>query len=82
MLAEVRTRSQITIPAKAAKEIGIKEGDKLEVVVKDGRILLIPVVVYPRKSVDKINDIIKNGDFSKEFDSIDALIADLRSDDE
>ena len=35
MLAELRNRSQITIPAEIIKNLGISEGDKFEVVQKD-----------------------------------------------
>lgn len=34
--------------------LGLKEGNKLEVTEKDGVIQLIPVVVYPKKLVDKL----------------------------
>ena len=36
MLAELRSRSQITIPAEIIKHLGISEGDKFEVMEKDG----------------------------------------------
>ncbi len=49
MLAELRTKSQVTIPKEVVTKLGIKEGDKLDVVEKDGVIQLIPVVVYPKK---------------------------------
>lgn len=35
MLAELRNRSQITIPAEIIKNLGISEGDKFEIVQKD-----------------------------------------------
>ena len=54
MLAELRTKSQITIPKEIIKKLNLSEGDKLEVYEKDGMIYMIPVVVYPKKYVDDL----------------------------
>lgn len=43
MLVQVRKGSQITIPSKIRKAMGIKEGDMLEVDVKDSEIFLKPM---------------------------------------
>ena len=59
MLAEIRGRSQITIPAEVIKKLGISEGDKFEVMVKDGGIFLCPVVVYPKDKLAKIAKLIR-----------------------
>ena len=40
MLAEIRGRSQITIPAEIIKKLGISEGDKFDIVEKD------PIEIY------------------------------------
>jgi len=45
MLVKLRKRSQITIPSDIIKKLGIKEGNKFEVIEKDGGIFLYPVVV-------------------------------------
>ena len=66
MLAELRTKSQVTIPKEVVTKLGIKEGDKLDVVEKDGVIQLIPVVVYPKKYVDELKS---------EIDGIKAKVA-------
>ena len=47
-------------------ELGIKEGDKLEVIEKDGIIQLVPVVVYPKHYVE---------DLKTEIDDIKAKVA-------
>ena len=67
MLAELRTKSQITIPKEVVTKLGIKEGDKLDVVEKDGVIQLIPVVVYPKKYVNELKS---------EIEGIKAKVAD------
>lgn len=85
MLAELRTKSQVTIPKELVTKLGIKEGDKLEIVEKDGVIQLIPVVVYPKKFVEdlrtEIDEIKAKVASGKQpvFDSIDSLFDELES---
>ena len=56
MLAEIRGRSQITIPAEIIKKLGISEGDKFDITEKDGGIFLCPVIVYPKDKLLKKRD--------------------------
>ena len=81
LLAELRGRSQITIPAEIIKSLGISEGDKFEVIEKDGGIFLCPVVVYPKDKILKIAKIIKESETDAEsqkvFDSVEDLFADM-----
>lgn len=81
MLAEIRGRSQITIPAEIIKKLGISEGDKFEVVEKDGGIFLCPVVVYPKEKLLKIAKLIKESEaeLSKQqgFDSVEDMFSDM-----
>lgn len=78
MLAEIRGRSQITIPAEIIKKLGISEGDKFDIMEKDGGIFLCPVVVYPK---DKIAKILKESesDTKKQtaFESVEDLFSDM-----
>ena len=85
MLAELRTKSQVTIPKELVNKLGIQEGDKLEIKEKDGVIQIMPVVVYPKKVVEEfrseINDVkkrIKNGE-QPVFDSIENLMNELEA---
>lgn len=86
MLAELRTKSQITLPKEIVNSLGLSEGDKLDIREKDGVIYLTPVTVYPKKYVDElqteISELKKNIASGKQptFDSIDALIERLESD--
>jgi AbrB family looped-hinge helix DNA binding protein len=48
MLTEIRTRSQITIPAEIIKTLNLKQGDTLEVEVDGDHIILRPVVAVPK----------------------------------
>lgn len=48
MLTEIRTRSQITIPAEIIKKLNLKQGDTLDIDVEEDRIVLRPVIVLPK----------------------------------
>lgn len=79
MLAELRTKSQITIPKEIVTSLGLAEGDKLDIYEKDGMICIMPVVVYPkaylnelRGEIEQVKERVKNGN-QPVFDSIDAL---------
>ncbi|MDK2800383.1 MAG: hypothetical protein PWQ70_2002 [Clostridiales bacterium] len=85
MIIELRKKSQITIPKELVSKLGIKEGDKLEIIEKDGVIQVMPVVVYPKKYLDKlkeeITDIknrIESGN-QPVFDNVDDLFKQLDS---
>ena len=67
MLAELRTKSQITIPKEIVASLGLAEGDKLEIYEKDGVICIMPVAVYPKKYVDELHQEIK--DLKADIDS-------------
>jgi len=86
MLAELRQKSQITIPKGIVLKLGLNEGDKLEVTEKDGMIMIMPVTVYPKKYIDELREEIET---AKEkiasgekpvFDDIDALFSELDGD--
>lgn len=81
MLAEIRGRSQITIPAEIIKKLGISEGDKFDIVEKDGGIFLCPVVVYPKDKLAKIAKLIKDSeaDIANQpaFESVEDMFADM-----
>ena len=84
---KVTRHGQITLPASVRKELGIEEGDLVEIEVKDERAILMP-----KKLVDKsqayfwtkrwqdsereADEDIKAGRV-KTFDSVDELIKDL-----
>ncbi len=81
MLAEIRGRSQITIPAEIIKKLGISEGDKFDIVEKDGGIFLCPVVVYPKDKLLKIAKLIKDSEnelsLQDSFDTVEDMFADM-----
>lgn len=85
MLAELRQKSQITIPKEIISKLGLSEGDKLDIFEKDGTICIMPVAVYPKKYLDElreeISDVkakIASGE-QPVFDSVDALFDKLEA---
>ena len=83
MMIEIRGRSQITIPSEIVKSLGIKEGDKFEVIERDGGIFLCPVVVYPKKEMIRIAKLVKETDAEyksgelKLYDDVDKMFMDM-----
>jgi AbrB family looped-hinge helix DNA binding protein len=59
-MIEMRARSQITLPSEIIKSLGLSEGDKFEVVERDGGVFLCPVIVYPKAKLEQIAQIIKD----------------------
>jgi antitoxin MazE len=48
MLMEFKQKSQVTIPKDFVKKLNLKAGDKLDVEVEDGRLIITPVVIVPK----------------------------------
>ena len=80
MMAELRTKSQITIPKGIVTKLGLAQGDKFDVFERDGVIHLVPVAVYPKQYVDELEKEVavvrarlKDGTQPK-FSSVDAMM--------
>lgn len=83
MLVELKAKSQVTIPKEIVSLMNLSQGDKFEIIEENGRIVLIPLEVYPKNvidelkaSVEEIKASIDNGE-RPVFDSIDALFEEL-----
>lgn len=83
MLVELKAKSQVTIPKEIVSLMNLSQGDKFEIIEENGRIVLIPLEVYPKNvidelkaSVEEIKTKIDNGE-RPVFDSIDALFDEL-----
>jgi AbrB family looped-hinge helix DNA binding protein len=79
MLIEMRARSQITLPNEIIKSLGINEGDKFEIMERDGGLFLCPVVVYPKAKLERIAQIIKDHEKnpSAVFESVEDMFKDI-----
>jgi len=85
---QVRSNGQITLPSATRRQIGLREGDLLEVIVEpDGSLRLIPKVAVDRSQTyfwterwqageRETEADLQAGRF-KDFDSMDDLLADL-----
>ena len=83
MLVELKAKSQVTIPKEIVSLMNLNQGDKFEIIEESGRIVLIPLEVYPKNvidelkaSVEEIKASIDNGE-RPVCDSIDALFEEL-----
>ena len=83
MLAELKDKSQVTIPKKIVNKLGLKRGDMFDVIDESGSIRLIPVVVYPKAKADELEAMAAAAKVSFEagdaevYDNAEDLIADL-----
>lgn len=83
MLVELKAKSQVTIPKDIVSSLNLSKGDQFEIMEEKGRIILIPVAVYPeyvinnlKESVNEIKSALKNGE-QPVFDDIDSLFEEL-----
>jgi antitoxin component of MazEF toxin-antitoxin module len=85
VIAELRAKAQVTVPREIVSELGLRMGDKFDVSVHDGAIYMIPVAVYPKNYVEKLEAqvreakaLIESGDLMQ-YSNADDLIAALRA---
>ena len=83
MFVKLKAKSQVTIPKEIVHSLALNLGDSFEIREEEGKIVLIPVAVYPKhiirrlnESVDEVKDSIRKGE-QLMFDSIDALFEEL-----
>ena len=83
MLVELKAKSQVTIPKDIVNSMELNQGDQFEVIEDNGKIILVPVSIYPehviknlKAEVKEIKESIKNGT-QPVFDSIDSLFEEL-----
>ena len=87
MIAELRPKSQITIPKPLIEKLGLSAGDKLDIFEERGMICIMPVAIYPKGYVDKILEDVEvirrdvAAGRQPVFDNVDDLIASLEGDD-
>ena len=85
MIAELRQKSQITIPKEIIVKLGLSEGDKLDIFAKAGSICIMPVAVYPknylnelRKEIGDVKSKLASGE-QPVFDNVEALFDKLEA---
>lgn len=83
MIAELRKKSQITLPKEIVKQLNLLEGDKFEVSVNGGIIALELVAIYPKEYLRKLESeihVLKESQNFEHgtFDNIDDLMKNLK----
>lgn len=87
MLVDFKQKSQITIPKELVKKLNLKVGDKFDAQVKDGKLVLTPVIIVPKEQgwyystewqekEKKVDQQIKEGKF-RVAESTEELFKDL-----
>lgn len=83
VLAELKDKSQVTIPKPIVKELGLERGDMFDITIEREKIVLTPVVVYPKEKAEKLEALaaqaraeISSGAVTI-YDNVEELIADL-----
>jgi AbrB family looped-hinge helix DNA binding protein len=74
MLAELREKSQMTLPKPLVDRLNLKAGDRFDVSEMDGVITLVPMELYPRPAMRKVRDKVSSIGTGGKAD-VDALAA-------
>ena len=48
MITQLRRRSQVTLPSEVVRKMQLQEGDNLDIVLEDDKIIIKPVLVIDR----------------------------------
>ena len=81
MTAELKAKSQVTIPMALVKSLSLKKGDLFDVFEEDGKIILVPVALYPKSYVEQLEKAAKDSSRSSSyFDNAGDLLASLEED--
>ncbi len=86
-IVRVKTKAQITLPLKVRQALGIEEGDYLQIIVEDHRIVLVPQTLVTKlppavlseqgeQMLEEALHDVREGRV-KEHDGVDSLIAEL-----
>lgn len=84
MLVSVNSRGTLTLPSDIRKKLDIKDGDHFQIDIKSGKIVITPVVIFPkiklsekgRKKEREADENIKSKKI-KTFETAEALIEEL-----
>lgn len=87
LLAELNNHSQVTIPHRIIEAFDLKDGDKLQFDIVDGKICITPVLIVPRDEAwlwtEDVQSAVKEADQNyragqlKSWNSVDEMFEDL-----
>ena len=87
---KIGTRHQVTIPTEILKRLGLSAGEELELIEHDKMLMLVPAKHIPKdqqwyyteawqRMMQEAFADLKQGTVAGPFESVEALLADLRS---
>ena len=84
MFARISSKNQITITKPIVKTLGLSKGDVLDVIIKEGRLVMVPeeVIVedeYPQEDLDAAEKVLsqeREGDLA--FENADEMLTFLQ----
>lgn len=75
-IVKVKTKGQVTLPARIREQVGLNTGDVLEAKVEAGKITLTPQSIIDKRIIQSLEDF-KRGRSYGPFRTADDLIASL-----
>ncbi len=76
-IIKLKTKGQITLPARLRDQVGLNIGDMLKVKVEAGKITLTPQSIVDRRLAESLEDFKKGRSYGP-FNSVDEMTAFLR----
>ena len=78
MIIELRPKATLVLPKEVAKQLKLATGDKFDLTIVDGAIVLTPVVIVEKKVVKElrtnVNKLKKTESSSPELESLDETV--------
>ena len=73
----ISSKGQITVPIEVRRRLGVKQGDRVEFVVEDGKTVLRPV----QPAVNPFDEFVGALPYFKNIDEINAWVREMRDPD-
>lgn len=54
MTTDMKAKSLVAIPPVICKKLNLRKGDLFDITEQDGNIILVPIVIKPRKYVEEM----------------------------
>ncbi|KRA72748.1 AbrB/MazE/SpoVT family DNA-binding domain-containing protein [Paenibacillus sp. Soil522] len=79
---QLRKKAQVTIPSEIVEGLNLNEGDQLDIIVEDGRIILIPTVTIAKDQAWFWTESWQKGEIQAERDVRDGCLTDITTGEE
>lgn len=74
---QLRKKAQVAIPSKILEGLNLNKGDQLDIIVEDGRIILIPTVTIAKDQAWFWTESWQKGEIQAERDVRDGCLTDI-----